>query len=254
MSGELSVVIPVYHEGENVLRVHERFLADAGPFAEMIFVWDRPDDPTVPFIDQLRAQDPRVVSLHNTLGRGVLNALKAGIAAAQGPAILVAMGDLSDDLKVVPALLEQWRGGSSVACASRYMPGGALIGAPFLKGLLSRLAGLSLYGIGALPVRDPTNNFKLYDAAFLKGATIESSRGFELALELTVKAKEQGLKITEAPSTWQERTAGDSKFRLFKWLPGYLRWYWRALRNRFSPRARTAVGSPASTPPSNTPL
>lgn len=254
MSGELSVVIPVYHEGENVLRVYDRFIADAGPFGEMIFVWDRPDDPTIPFIDQLRGRDERVISLHNTLGRGVLNALKSGIAAARGPAILVAMGDLSDDLKVVPTLLDQWRHGSAVACASRYMPGGALIGAPFLKGLLSRLAGLSLYGIGALPVHDPTNNFKLYDAAFLKGATIESSRGFELALELTVKAREQGLAITETPSVWQERTAGASKFRLFQWLPGYLRWYGRALRNRFFRRARTAPSPPASTPPSNTPL
>ena len=241
MDEPLSVVIPVYHEGDNVLEVYQRFVAEAGPFGEMIFVWDTPDDPTIPFLDQLRAADPRVVSLHNTLGRGVLNALRAGIAAARGRAILVATGDLSDELSIVPQLMAHWREGATVVCPSRYMPGGRQEGAPWLKSLLSRLAGLSLYAIGALPVRDPTNNFKLYDAAFLKSVTIESGRGFELALELTVKAHELGGKVVETPTHWRERSQGQSRFKLIQWLPGYLKWYFRAVGNRLRPGRRAPI-------------
>ncbi len=46
---------------------------------------------------------------------------------------------------------------------------------------------------------DPTNNFKLYSRRFLESVTIESTAGFELALELTVKASLAGLRIAEVP-------------------------------------------------------
>lgn len=253
MDHPLSIVVPVYHERENVRRLHERLVAEAGPFGEIVFVWDSPDDPTIPHIEALRASDPRVVSARNARGPGVLNALRTGIERARGEAILVAMGDLSDDPRVIPALVEAWRGGAAVVCPSRYMPGGSQTGGPALKSALSRAAGLSLHGLGALPVRDPTNNFKLYDARFLKSVTIESARGFELALELTVKAREAGLTIVEIPTAWTERDRGSSRFRLFKWMPGYLRWYFRAIRNRFLPARRPGAGVGGGSVPGPTP-
>jgi hypothetical protein len=60
--------------------------------------------------------------------------------------------------------------------------------------------------------------------------TVESRGGFELNLELTVKAFLAGYRIAEVPSTWSDRTSGQSRFRLFKWLPMYLRWYLYAFR------------------------
>ncbi|MGH7863221.1 MAG: glycosyltransferase family 2 protein, partial [Candidatus Dormibacteraceae bacterium] len=54
---------------------------------------------------------------------------------------------------------------------------------------------------------------------------IESEAGFELALELTVKAHLGGMTIVEVPTTWRDRTAGESRFQTRKWLPHYLRWY-----------------------------
>jgi len=47
----------------------------------------------------------------------------------------------------------------------------------------------------------------------------ESRGGFELNLKLTVKAFLAGYRIAEVPSTWRDRTSGQSRFRLFKWLP-----------------------------------
>jgi len=48
-----------------------------------------------------------------------------------------------------------------------------------------------------------------------------------------VKAYVAGGRIAEVPSTWTDRVAGRSRFRLWRWLPKYLRWYLYAFRGRF---------------------
>ena len=64
--------------------------------------------------------------------------------------------------------------------------------------------------------------------------TIESRAGFELAIELSVKASLGGWRLAEVPTTWRDRTAGESRFRLRAWLPHYLRWYVYAYRGRLA--------------------
>ncbi|HEX7927951.1 MAG TPA: glycosyltransferase [bacterium] len=229
----LHVVCPVYHEQDNVpalwreVQAHFRF-----PF-QVHFVYDREDDPTVPVIRALQAQAPEQVALIPNPAGGALNALKTGLAAMpSGAPVLVMMADLSDDLVVVSAMLAAWERGAKVVVASRYMRGGRQLGGPLVKRMLSRLAGVSLYWLRRLPVHDATNNFRLYDGSFLKTVTVESHGGFELALELTVKAARAGLPIAELPATWRDRSAGTSRFKLMKWLPRYLRWYFLALKPR----------------------
>ena len=56
----------------------------------------------------------------------------------------------------------------------------------------------------------------------LERVTIESDGGFELGLELTVKAYALGMRLAEVPTTWNDRTAGQSHFKLWEWLPRYL--------------------------------
>jgi hypothetical protein len=94
------------------------------------------------------------------------------------------------------------------------------------------MAGLSLYALGGLPVRDATNAFRAYRREVLQSIEIESTGGFEYSLELTAKAHAMGRKITEVPSTWRDRTAGSSRFRLTAWLPKYMKWYAYALTHR----------------------
>ena len=125
------------------------------------------------------------------------------------------------------------RDGADVVAASRYMKGGHQVGGPFLKRLMSRTAGLTLHWFGGVATHDPTNNFKLYSRRLLDATRIESQAGFELALELTVKATLAGRRVAEVPTTWRDRTAGQSNFKLRKWLPFYLHWYWVAMRGRF---------------------
>jgi hypothetical protein len=119
------------------------------------------------------------------------------------------------------------------------MRGGRQVGGPLIKRVLSRTAGLTLHWFGGVATHDPTNNFKLYSRRFLESIDIESKAGFELALELTVKATLAGRQVEEVPTTWRDRTSGASNFRLRKWLPEYLHWYTTALRARWLASGKT---------------
>jgi dolichol-phosphate mannosyltransferase len=222
---ELSIVLPVYNEGEAVERVLRGLAGAVTTPHELVVVYDFDEDTTVPVVRRLASEIPGLRGLRNDLGRGVLNAMKAGIAGTTAPFVLISMADGSDDPRDVDRMVELARGGADVVAASRYMKGGHQIGGPPLKRLMSRIAGLTLHWFARVPTHDATSNFKLYSRRFLDAVRIESTAGFELALELTVKATLQRRRIAEVPTTWRDRTAGQSNFKLRQWLPHYLHWY-----------------------------
>jgi glycosyltransferase involved in cell wall biosynthesis len=225
------LIVPVFNEAENFPRLVEQIEQHVPRPYRMIVTYDFDEDTTLPVARELAMTRPELQLVKNDFGRGPANAIRAGFAAvSSGPAIVV-MADCSDDLSDIAAMLEHYRHGSKIVCASRYMRGGRQQGGPFLKRTLSRLAGLSLYWLARFPTHDATNNFRLYDAELVSELGIESAHGFEIALELTSKAFARGEPITEIPTTWTDRTEGKSNFRLFKWLPLYLKWYWVALKS-----------------------
>ena len=237
MTPELSIVVPVYNEGEAVEPVLRAMAAGVRTDHEIVVVYDFDGDSTVPVITRLSGELPTLRGLRNDLGRGVLNAMKAGIAGTSGPYVLVSMADGSDEPAIVDRMVDLARDGADVVAASRYMPGGRQVGGPLVKRLMSRTAGLTLHWFGGVATHDPTNNFKLYSRRFLDATVIDSRAGFELALELTVKATLDGRRVAEVPTTWRDRTAGQSNFKLRTWLPHYLHWY----RLAFTGRARRAL-------------
>ena len=230
----LSIVIPVYNEGENVVStlrgVVER--TRSRPL-EVLVVHDFDEDTTVPVVKRLQAEMPELRLHRNTLGRGVLNAMKSGLRAARAQYVLITMGDGSDDPDDIDRMYDLARAGADVVAGSRYMRGGRQLGGPLLKRSMSRAAGLSLHWLGGLPVHDATSNFRMYSKTLLNQVTIESTGGFELGIELTVKAYLLGMKVAEVPTTWRDRTAGTSRFQLWQWLPRYLKWYRAGIAGRF---------------------
>jgi len=70
----------------------------------------------------------------------------------------------------------------------------------------------------------------MYRRSMLQRLQLESQHGFEISLEITVRAFLTGYRIREIPTTWRDRVRGRSKFRLARWLPRYLPWYWLGLR------------------------
>jgi glycosyltransferase involved in cell wall biosynthesis len=237
--GPVDLVMPVYNEGANIASALEEVDRKVALEKRLLIVYDFDEDNTLPVVRELMPRHPYVTLVKNTLGKGVLNAIRAGIAATTAEVVIITMADLSDDLSIVPRMVELVeREGYDIVCASRYMKGGQQIGGPKLKGLLSRTAGLSLYWLTGLPTHDATNAFRAYRRSVLRETPIESAGGFAYSLEITAKAFARGRRITEVPSTWRDRSAGQSRFQLRQWLPHYLRWYFYALAQRFSPRGK----------------
>ncbi len=226
----ISIVVPVYQEASNIQAFLRDLEGQVQEPHEVLIVYDFPEDNTLPAIAAMQRPCPKVRLIHNTLGRGVLNALKAGFHASRGDVVVVMMADRSDEPKDVAALARLIRAGADVAAGSRYVRGGRQEGGPLLKRALSRLAGVSLHYLAGLPIHDATNNFRAYSRRVIEQIPIEGKASFAVALELTLKAHWRGWRVAEVPTVWRERTSGQSRFRLFAWLPHYLRWYLLALR------------------------
>lgn len=225
----LSIIIPAYNEGEYILATLKRISESVLTNFECLIVVDRIKDSTVSFVTDFSTIDSRFTVVLNDLGPGPAMAIKKGIYASQGDIVAVVSGDGSDDVSQIDELTKLVGRGVSIAVASRHVRGGQLVGSPFLKGTLSRLAGLSLYYLARVGTRDATNNFKVYTKEFLDTVTIESKHGFEIGLELITKAKSKKLRVAEIPTIWIERSDGISNFPLLKSLPRYLFWYFKAL-------------------------
>lgn len=236
----LSVVVPVYNEDKNIIKLFEEIknhltnLPGNSSHIETLIVYDFEGDTTIPVVTQNmdKFSNLNIKLVKNDYGPGVVNAIKKGFNTAKGDYILVLMADLSDDLSIVGKMVEKMDNGYDIVCGSRYIKGGKQIGGAKFKKFLSGLAGRSLRILSKIPTNDVTNNFKIYRKSVIDAINIESNGGFEIAMEITVKAFKKGYKITEIASTWTDREYGKSNFKMLKWLPHYLRWYFYCIFNK----------------------
>ncbi|MFC7534502.1 glycosyltransferase family 2 protein [Actinoplanes sp. GCM10030250] len=251
MIPRVSVVIPVYNEGEGVVRHLERILREVLLPAEILVVHDMPEDTTVPYAKEIALKDPRVRTILNTYGRGPANAIRFGIDAARAPVAVVTMADGCDDPQQIDDLARLVDRGVVVAAASRYMPGGQQVGGPRFKRMASRWAGRTLSWFARVGTRDATNSFKAYDTDFVRLVGIESNTGFEIGIELTAKATRLHRPVAEIPTIWLDRQLGESHFDVGRFMPSYLRWYFFAFGRRLSDEqlaARWAARRPVTAP------
>ena len=119
---ELSVVVPVYNEEENIPELYRR-LTDAmegmGHSYELIFVNDGSSDATLHRLQSLQAQDPCICLLDLARNFGHQAAVTAGIDHAVGRAVVIIDGDLQDPPEVIPNLVAHWQEGYDVVYAVR---------------------------------------------------------------------------------------------------------------------------------------
>lgn len=234
MTPRVSIVIPVHNESDGIVACLDRILEAVTLACEVLVVYDREDDTTVPYISEYEAGDPRVRGVHNTAGPGPAQAIRFGIGAAASPVVVVTMADGSDDPAQIDELARLVERGVVVAAASRYSKTGQQVGGPWLKGALSRCAGLTLYHLARVGTRDATNSYKAYSKDFVNRVGIESDRGFEIGIELVAKARRHRQPVAEVPTIWLDRASGQSNFKLWAWVPRYLHWYAYAFGPRMS--------------------
>jgi len=230
----ISVVIPAYNEGEDIVPVLDRMFESVRLSCEVLVVVDTEDDATVPIVTEYAQKEPRLQYVVNTYGRGPANAIRFGIDSSAAPVAVVTMADGCDDPRQIDDLARLVERGVAVACASRYMPGGQQVGGPYLKGRIPKLAGRSLQLLAHIGTRDATNSFKAYSTEFVRAVGIDSRDGFEIGIELTAKAKRMRRPVAEIPTIWLDRQAGLSNFKVARWIPKYLRWYRFAFGSRLT--------------------
>lgn len=224
-----SLIIPLKNETKEVITIIKRFKQFLHEDTELIIVLDDEKDPTFKILKNLTLDIKILIS---ELEPGASNAVKYGISKCNGKFICIAMGDGSDDPTQVEELLLLVERGLTVAVASRYSKGGQFVGKKGMKYLLSKYSGKLLFHIFRVGTKDPTNMFKAYDKKFLDEIKIESSVGFTLGLELLIKAKLKSKNIGEIPTIWIDRTFGESKFSIRKFIPKYLFWVMKLVTRR----------------------
>jgi glycosyltransferase involved in cell wall biosynthesis len=228
----LGIIIPVYNEAANIGNTLAAIEEKITTPHTIYIVYDFDEDNTLPVARALPRNDMKLRFIKNPAG-GVVNAIKTGLKTAEEDYLLVTMADLSDDYTVVDSMCNLMTKGYDVICGSRYMKGGKQLGGPLLKKTLSRIADVSLRYVAGLPTHDATNSFKLYRKDMLDALEIESDGGFEVGMEIVVKAHFSGFKVGEVPCVWMDRQEGRSRFKVLKWVPKYLRWYFYAMKHRF---------------------
>ncbi len=226
---ELDIVIPVYNEGSNILPTLESLRRNVVTPFRILICYDRDDDDTLPAIRRNAARLAGLqIELVKNQGRGAHGAIMTGFAASTARLVVVYPADDDYNAEILDRMVAKANEGNDIVCASRFMPGGSMVGCPWLKAVLVRGAGFTLYHLARLPTHDASNGFRLFSRRVIASIPVESDQGFCYSIELLVKVHRLGWRVAEVPAKWRERTRGTSRFRVLKWLPAYLRWYFYA--------------------------
>jgi polyisoprenyl-phosphate glycosyltransferase len=119
---DLSVVVPVFDEQENLGELYRRLVATLAPLAlsfELIFVNDGSRDRTPALLQGLARGDSRVLVLDLARNFGHQVAISAGLDYARGQAVIIMDADLQDPPEVLPEFIARWREGYEVVYAVR---------------------------------------------------------------------------------------------------------------------------------------
>lgn len=236
----VSIVIPAHNEEAMLEEIVEAVITGtSGLDREIVVVDDVSTDRTPEIADELadRYQDVRV--LHRAKDNSFGNALRHGLANAEGDLVVPVMGDLCDEVATIPRMVEVAEDtGVAFVVGSRYMPGGGTVDQPRLKGLFSRTYSKVYSLASGHHITDITNAFKAYRRDAIDGLDLISD-WFDISVEVPSRIIfERGGDFREVPTTWTGRAVGESKFKLFTMGKNYVRWLIYALRHRFSGRSR----------------
>ena len=210
------------------------------PFRVLICYDDESDD-TLEALKDFNDARCEIVRVRNR-GRGAHGAVVTGFDEGDAPAAIMVAGrrylqrrHYRFDVLGIPERLPR-------RLRQQVHPGAAAWSArPWLKSLLVRSSAFTLYYLARLPARDASNGLRLFSRRLLDRARIESSAGFAYGIELLVKCHRLGWKIADVPAGWFERTSGRSRFRVVRWLPEYLRWYFYAFATTYLGRGPETV-------------
>ena len=236
----LEIVIPIYHEGDKVIKLLDQFQNIIKTQIRVFLCYDTEKDNIFQYKNDLKKFKFEVVLVKNP-SVGPCLAIKKGLYYGKSDCVIVYPADDLLNINIIDQMYVAFVNNNDVVVASRFMKGGSMKGCPLVKSILVRLSSSTLYFLSSIPVRDASNGFRLFSRRLLDSVNVESKVGFAYSLELLVKCNRLKLKIFEIPAQWEERSEGESRFMIFKWLPTYLRWYFYGIGTTWLKKSAYAV-------------
>jgi glycosyltransferase involved in cell wall biosynthesis len=200
---ELSVIIPVYNEGEiifqNLMTLSEIMEAGNLDF-EIIVVDDGSLDNTFDEVKRAAASSHKIKAVHYEHNAGKGNAFKTGFENSRGKYIALFDADLdyhpSELLKMYNSFRQT---DTDIIIGSKYHPD-SKIDYPFIRKIMSRGYAHFARLLFGMPFRDTQSGIKIFKREALKSVLPSLiSKGFAFDLEILLAAYKAGLKITEHP-------------------------------------------------------
>ena len=220
---KLDIIIPVYNEDENILRLLKSFEDSIDCNFRILICYDNETDKTLKHLKNLNIIKNEIKLIKNPK-QGPNSAIIEGIKSSNSKIILVYMADDFENIKLINEMVDLIERGNDLVIPSRFITGGKMLGAVKSKEMVTRIGSNLIYYLAGIPYKDCTNAFKMFSASITDVIKFESTMGFTFALELVVKSYFLKLKIIEVPSTWIEVKNRKSNFKMIKWIPYYIYW------------------------------
>jgi glycosyltransferase involved in cell wall biosynthesis len=218
---KISIVIPAHNEEGNLEVLVDKLIPVLERYKEtdeyeIILVNDNSIDNSPYIIDNFAKNNSCIKAVHRTNTPGFGNAIKTGFKHATGDVIIPFMGDLSDNPGDIPKLVKKIEEGYDVVYGSRFIDGGTIDDYPTAKMFANRLFNNVVRLLFGIRQRDVTNAFKAYRKEVLDEIGDIEASGFDLTVEIPMKAHILGFKSTEVPVAWHGRERGEANLKLSK--------------------------------------
>ena len=221
----LSVIIPARDEGDCIASTVEHLNVELRLHNiphEIIVVDDGSTDDTWQIVQDLtdRISDLRPVQSEGEHGFG--RAVRRGLDCFRGDAVVIMMGDESDDCRDVVRYWSKLKEGYDCVFGSRFSKGGGVVDYPWPKLILNRLANHLLQILFNIRFNDTTNAFKAYRRMVIEGCSPLIAPHFNLTVEIPLKAIVRGYSWTSIPVIWKNRRTGEGKLKIKEMGSRYL--------------------------------
>jgi len=240
----LSILIPVLNEGVN-LKIMLRILnATLDIPHEILIVYDSENDDSIPVVKSMQKNFPNQRLIHNTMGKGVVYAIKAGVEASVGKYVLIIAADDIGPVLAIDEMISLMDEGCDLVNATRYAYGGRNMGGVFISRILSNIANKLFYLLSGSALTDPTLGVKMFRRSLFNQIKLESKPvGWAVSFEFAMKAQLAGWKLGEVPMISINRFyGGKSSFKLGPWVIEYSKWFlWGVKHLHFSKESRNKV-------------
>lgn len=203
---EISIVVPLYNEQQNVAELVREICAVAGGLDrpwELILIDDGSDDDTFEIACHLAEHGPYVRVLRFARNFGQTAAIQAGFDHSRGDVVITMDGDLQNDPHDIPELLRQIDEGYDVVCGWRRERHDA-----WLRTNLSRVANGMISRLTGVDIHDHGCTLKAYRREFVKRTKLYS----DLHRFVLVVMSLSGCTYKELEVRHRARRAGISKY------------------------------------------